>query len=378
MLILAERASGGHSATQTLSGLTSAAPAARMSPEPLHCTRMFIDQAIIRVKAGDGGDGCVAFRREKYVPKGGPHGGDGGKGGDVIVHADPNVRTLLDFRHKHDWKATRGQNGMGKCMTGSDGEDVVLLVPPGTQILDEASGEVLYDLTENDRVVLAKGGAGGWGNDRFKSSTNQTPQESTPGGEGEAKTVRLDLKLIADIGLVGKPNAGKSTLLSTITRARPKIADYPFTTLEPQLGIAEVDHERRVVIADLPGLIEGAAEGVGLGHRFLRHIERTLVIVHVLELEPADGSDPFENYRMIRAELAAYSPLLAEKHEIIALNKIDLLGDESDAKSGVEMLRKDLKLGPDVEVYPISAATGAGTRDLLEACWSAVTTATKA
>jgi len=333
---------------------------------------MFIDQAHIRLKAGNGGNGKVSFRREKYVPKGGPDGGDGGKGGDIIAVGDPNVRTLLDFRHQREWKARHGEDGGSKTMTGSDGADVVLLLPPGTQIYDVSTGEVLADLKADDRIIVAKGGRGGLGNDRFKSSTNQTPLDATPGEAGEEREVRLDLKLIADVGLVGKPNAGKSTLLSAVTAARPKIADYPFTTLEPQLGIAELDSERRLVIADLPGLIEGAAEGVGLGHRFLRHVERTRVIVHVLELEPTDGSDPVENYHMIRSELASYSPLLAEKHEIIALSKIDLLGGADDARSGVEMLRRSLKLGADVEIYPISSATGYGTQELLEACWQAL------
>lgn len=338
-------------------------------PRPPYTPGVFVDQATIKVRAGDGGDGAATFRREKYVPKGGPDGGDGGKGGDIVVFGDPNVRTLLDFRHQREWKATRGENGMSKQMTGAAGDDRVLNLPPGTEIRDDASGEILFDLAPGDRVILAKGGKGGWGNERFKTSTNQAPTERTLGEPGEERVIRLDLKLIADVGLVGKPNAGKSTLLSSVTRARPKIADYPFTTLEPQLGIAELDAERRVVLADLPGLIEGASKGIGLGHRFLRHIERTRVIVHVLEMEPADGSDPISNYHMIREELAAYSPLLAEKQEIIAISKIDLLGDENDARSAEEMLRKGLKLGADVEVYPISSATGHGTQALLEACW---------
>jgi GTP-binding protein len=334
---------------------------------------MFIDQATIRVKAGDGGNGRVSFRREKYVPKGGPDGGDGGKGGSIIAVADPNVRTLMDFRHKHDWKANRGEDGSTKNMTGADGLDVILRLPPGTEIRDAQSGDLLYDLAEGDTIVLAKGGRGGLGNDRFKSATNQAPDQATPGDIGEDRTVRMDLKLIADIGLVGKPNAGKSTLLASVTAARPKIADYPFTTLEPQLGIAELDDERRMVLADVPGLIEGAAEGKGLGLRFLRHIERVRVLVHLVELEPADGSDPLENYRMIRAEIAAYSPLLADKYEIIAVSKIDLLGDaKADARTAIDMVRRGLKLGADVEVVPISAATGVGTRDLLETCWRAI------
>lgn len=330
---------------------------------------MFIDYAIIKVKAGDGGNGCASFRREKYVPKGGPDGGDGGDGGSVVAVGDPNKQTLMDFRHQRVWKAERGEDGRSKKQYGSFGADLEILLPPGAMIYDDATGELLADLQPGDRVVIAKGGKGGLGNDHFKSATHQAPREFTFGEPGEEKTLRLELKLIADIGLVGKPNAGKSTLLAATTRATPKIADYPFTTLTPQLGIAELDAERRIVIADIPGLIEGAAEGAGLGHEFLRHIERTGVIVHVLEVEPADGSDPIENYRVIRGELSRYSPLLAEKPELIALSKTDLLGTEEDVKAAIGLIRAGLRLGRDEEVYPISSATGAGLPELLEACW---------
>ncbi|TVQ60066.1 MAG: GTPase ObgE [Phycisphaerales bacterium] len=330
---------------------------------------MFADHAVIHVKAGDGGNGCVSFRREKYIPKGGPDGGDGGKGGDIVIVADPNVVTLLDFRGQHHWKATNGQPGMGKHMHGADGEDNVLRLPAGTLIYNDETGELLLDLQPEETVVIAKGGAGGIGNDHFKSATNQVPRESTPGEDGERFTLRLELKLMADVGLVGMPNAGKSTFLSSVTRARPKIADYPFTTLAPQLGIAELDNERRIVIADIPGLIEGAAQGVGLGHDFLRHIERTRVLIHLLDVQPPDGTTPAENYRVIRKELAEHSPALAEKHEIIALNKLDLLASDEEREQAVGDLRAELRVGHDVEVLGISAATKQGVRPLLEACW---------
>ncbi|MCB9843993.1 MAG: GTPase ObgE [Phycisphaeraceae bacterium] len=340
---------------------------------------MFIDHATIHVKAGDGGDGCVSFRREKYIPRGGPDGGDGGNGGSVIAVADDNVLTLLDFRHKHHWKVASGGPGKGKTMHGADSEDMVLNLPPGTLIYDDETDELLFDLGPGDRVVLAKGGKGGLGNDHFKTSTNQAPREFTPGEPGEERTVRFELKLIADVGLVGLPNAGKSTLLSVLTKATPKIADYPFTTLTPQLGIADLDGARRLVFADIPGLIEGASSGAGLGHEFLRHIERTKVLVHVLDADPpaTDGSGggiagAAAAYRAIRKELAGYSRALAEKDEIIALNKIDLLGGPEDAKLAAEMLREALGLAKGTKVFLISAATRVGLEALLDECWRVV------
>ena len=330
---------------------------------------MFIDQATIHVRAGNGGNGCVSFRREKYIPKGGPNGGDGGNGGSVVAVADANVSTLLDFRHQHHFHADRGEDGRSKDMHGGTAEDLILRLPPGTLIHDAESGELLFDLAEGDTVVLARGGKGGLGNDHFKSSTNQTPRESTPGEEGEERGVRLDLKLIADVGLLGLPNAGKSTLLAAVTRATPKIADYPFTTLSPQLGIAELDSARRLVLADIPGLIEGAAQGHGLGHDFLRHIERTRVLVHLIDAAPLDGSDPVENYQTIRKELADYSALLVEKPEVIGVSKIDLLGSPDAVAEAVETIRTALKLGRETPVIAFSSATRQNLDALLQACW---------
>lgn len=331
----------------------------------------------------------MSFRREKYVPKGGPDGGDGGDGGSVIAYGDASRHTLLDFQYTKKWSAPNGRPGLGSDCTGAGGDDIILALPPGTLIYAESlpdehgaptatpeERELLCDLREGERVVIARGGKGGRGNTSYKSPTNQTPREHEPGEPGEERRIRLELKLIADVGFVGLPNAGKSTLLRATTRAQPKVADYPFTTLTPQLGIAELDLTRRLVLADIPGLIEGASEGAGLGHRFLRHVERTRVLVHVLDIEPVDGSDPISNYQMIRNELHAYSSILAEKPEIIAINKIDLLGDGdpdgADARTAIAMLRTALKLGAREQVFAISAATGAGVPALMEACYSLV------
>lgn len=331
---------------------------------------MFVDQAVITVRGGDGGPGAVSFRREKYVPKGGPDGGDGGDGGSVIAVADENVNTLLEFRGRHHWAAENGQPGGGKQMTGAAGRDCVVRVPPGTVIYDADTGERLADLAAGDRVVLARGGRGGRGNEHFKSPTNQTPRHAEPGQPGQQRRLRLELKLIADVGIVGMPNAGKSTLLAALTRAHPRIADYPFTTLSPQLGVAVLDETRRLVVADIPGLIEGAAQGAGLGHEFLRHVERTRVLVHLLDAVPPDGSDPAENYRRVRHELGAYSPLLLGKPELIVLNKIDLL-DEEGVRAAMARLREALGLESG-QLMAISAATRRGTRELLERLWAMV------
>ncbi|MDX9910890.1 MAG: GTPase ObgE [Phycisphaerales bacterium] len=329
---------------------------------------MFIDEAVIHVRGGDGGDGAVSFKRSMGLPKGGPDGGDGGRGGDVVAVADTNASTLMDFRGQHHWEAPRGENGSSKQMTGRGAEDLEIRLPAGTLLIDERTGEVIHDLQPNERFVLAQGGRGGFGNEHYKSPTNQAPRTALPGEKGEERLVRLKLKLIADVGLVGMPNAGKSTLLRCVTRARPKVGDYPFTTLNPQLGIAELDATRRFVIADIPGLIEGAAGGAGLGHEFLRHVERTRVLVHLLDAMPTEGT-PAEHYRTIREELSQYSAALAEKPEIIALNKMDLFGDEASREEAVRELRSELRLGHDTPVVAISGATGFGMNALLELLW---------
>ncbi len=328
---------------------------------------MLVDSAIIEVHSGKGGDGRVAFRREKYINKGGPNGGDGGNGGSVYLVAVAGIDTLLDFSGRHHWHAQEGEQGGSKQKHGADGEDLHIRVPPGTLVYDEETGELLGDLDEPGKTLLvAQGGRGGFGNEHFKSSTHQTPTEASPGEPGEKKTIRMELKLIADIGLIGLPNAGKSTLLSRITAAKPKIASYPFTTLEPNLGIVDLSADRRLVVADIPGLIEGAHEGRGLGIAFLRHVERTKLLVHLLELEPADGSDPVRNYHTIRQELAGYSDELARKPQIICLSKMDLLPGEHDTQTAIDLIRQELNL----PVLAISAASGQGIPELLEACWN--------
>jgi len=291
----------------------------------------FLDEAKIFVKSGDGGGGCVSFRREKFVPDGGPNGGDGGRGGDVWVRADPSLNTLIDFRYRQHFKAERGRHGMGGDRTGKSGAPLVLDVPVGTQILAEDRETLLFDLTEpGQHVRLLKGGDGGFGNARFKTSTNRAPRRADPGWPGEELWIWLRLKLLADVGLVGQPNAGKSTLLSACTNARPKIADYPFTTLTPQLGVVEMDHEA-VVIADIPGLIEGASAGTGLGDRFLGHVERCAVLIHLVD---ATAEDVVATYRTVREELVAYGHGLADKPELVALSKIDALtSDEVEARA---------------------------------------------
>ncbi len=329
---------------------------------------MFIDEAKIFVKAGDGGNGCVSFRREKFVPKGGPDGGDGGDGGAVVFVADANKDTLLDFAGRHHWIAKRGEAGQGKKMAGVNGDDLVIAVPPGTLVYDAEHGLLMADLDQPEkRIVIARAGRGGRGNWHFRSATTQAPRYAEPGTEGEQRHLKLELKLIADVGLVGMPNAGKSTLLRAVSAARPKVADYPFTTLEPQLGIVELIGDRRMVFADIPGLIEGAEHGAGLGHAFLRHIERTKIIVHLLDLYPTDGSDPAENYHKIRKELEAFSSTLSEKREIIAANKLDLAVDDS----AIADLRSRL---PGKEIFPISGVSRQGVDKLLEVLWSILRT----
>jgi GTP-binding protein len=330
---------------------------------------MLVDRARIFVRSGKGGNGCVGFRREKYVPKGGPNGGDGGDGGDVVLVGEESLDTLLTLTHRPHYRAEHGGQGLGSQMHGANGEDKIVQVPLGTLVYSESTGELIADISKQDqRQVVAKGGKGGFGNEHFKSSTNQAPRETTPGEPIEEHTLRLELKLIADIGLVGLPNAGKSTLLSAVSAARPKVADYPFTTLQPHLGIAELDADRRLVIADIPGLIEGAADGAGLGHRFLRHVERTGALVHLLDVFPEDGTDPVENYKTIRGELERYSPELAAKEEMIVFNKIDLLPEEELDEYVGELAARLCIDKP----LMCSGATHAGIRNVLECCWSMV------
>jgi GTP-binding protein len=290
---------------------------------------MFVDEIDVFVKGGDGGAGCVSFRREKFVPRGGPDGGDGGDGGSILLEADPAITTLLDFHYQRHYTAERGQHGKGSNKHGASGNDTVLRVPLGTVVSDRDTGERLGDLTTpGQRVLVARGAHGGRGNARFVSSTNRAPRRADLGRPGEERWMHLELKLLADVGVVGFPNAGKSTLVSRLSAAKPKIADYPFTTLQPALGIVRVDDQRSFVIADLPGLIEGAAEGKGLGHRFLRHTERTRVLVHLVDLDPSGGRDPVEDWQVIHGELAAYSAELAARPQIVAGSKAELPGTE--------------------------------------------------
>jgi GTP-binding protein len=322
---------------------------------------LFVDRVEIEVEAGAGGHGCVSFRREKYVPKGGPDGGDGGRGGSVVFSVDENVRTLLDFRHRPYYRAGSGERGQGSNKTGRDGEDLNVLVPAGTEVYDAESGERLADLvTHGQRWVAARGGRGGRGNAQFATSTRQAPRFAEEGKEGGRLRLRLELKLIADVGLVGLPNAGKSTLLAASTRARPKVGPYPFTTLSPNLGIAALDEERTLVLADLPGLIEGAHTGKGLGLEFLRHVERTRVLVFVVSLE---SGEPERILRLLRHELEEYAAGLSRRPALVCLSKADLATPEDAAARRTALERA----GEDVAV--VSAATGAGVSEWLERCW---------
>jgi len=332
---------------------------------------MLIDRATIFARGGKGGHGCVSLRREKYVPKGGPDGGDGGHGGSVVLAGDESLDTLLGFTYSPHFRAAKGQPGRGKSMSGADGDDRVVPVPLGTLVYDAADGKLLGDIGHHGQTLtVAHGGRGGFGNEHFKSPTNQTPRDATPGEDVEDHTLRLELKLIADVGLVGKPNAGKSTMLRAMSKATPKVADYPFTTRSPHLGIAELDGERRLVIADIPGLIEGASAGAGLGHEFLRHIERTTVLVHLLEVAPADGTDPADNYRALRGELAEYSAALAEKPEIVVLNKIDLVPPD-ERQAVIARITAGLQPAGGC-LGGTSGATHEGVGELIEACWQAL------
>ena len=324
----------------------------------------FVDEAVIRVEAGDGGNGCASFRREKYIPKGGPDGGDGGDGGDVYLLADENLNTLIDYRFERSFRAERGENGRGSNCTGKRGQDITLKVPVGTRAVDEETGETLGDLTQHgQKMLVAKGGFHGLGNTRFKSSVNRTPYQKTPGTPGEKRELRLELMLLADVGMLGMPNAGKSTFIRAVSAARPKVADYPFTTLVPSLGVVRMDSERSFVVADIPGLIEGAADGAGLGIRFLKHLERCRVLLHIIDINPVDGSDPAENARIIVSELEQYSEMLAAKPRWLVFNKVDLMSEE-EANERIAKIVADLEWEGDY--YTISAATGKNVTPL---CW---------
>jgi len=321
---------------------------------------MFVDEVVIDVKAGDGGNGSVAFRKEKYVPRGGPNGGDGGKGGDVYLEAASNLSTLLDFRYQRHYEALRGIHGTSRDMSGKNAGDITLKVPVGTTATDVETERILTDLTKHgQRVVIARGGQGGRGNAHFASSVQQAPKYAENGEPGEERQIKLELKLLADVGLIGYPNVGKSTLIAALSAAKPKIADYPFTTLVPNLGVVRVDEERTFVIADIPGLIEGASEGVGLGHQFLRHVERTRLLCHLIDISGTTGREPLDDYAVINRELAAYDDKLAQLPQVVVLNKSDI-ADEEEA----ELLRAEFA-EEDKPVFVISAATRTGLEPLV-------------
>ena len=325
---------------------------------------MFADRAKIIIRSGKGGDGHVSFRREKYVPDGGPDGGDGGRGGDVIFEVDEGLNTLIDYRHRRKFAATNGEEGGKKRCHGADGKDIVLKVPAGTVIKEAASGQVIADMSgENRRQVILKGGRGGNGNMHYATSTMQAPKYAQPGQEAKELEVLLELKVIADVGLVGYPNVGKSTLLSRVTNATPKIANYHFTTLTPNLGVVDLDGGRGFVLADIPGLIEGASEGVGLGHEFLRHIERTKVMIHLVDAASTEGRDPVEDVYKINGELAAYNADLEKRPQVIAANKIDAIYSEGE-EDPIQRLKDEFE-PKGVKVFPISAVSGEGLKDLL-------------
>lgn len=331
----------------------------------------FVDEATVRVKAGNGGNGCLSFRREKYIERGGPDGGDGGHGGDVYLVGDESINTLVDFRVARKHRAESGQGGAGRNMTGKSGDDLEIRVPRGTVVHDVDTGELIGDLTEaGQRLRVAEGGRGGLGNVRFKSSVNRAPRKTTPGTQGEARHLRLELKLLADVGLVGLPNAGKSTLIRAMSAAKPRVADYPFTTLHPNLGVVSVGPLQSFVMADIPGLIEGAAEGAGLGIQFLKHLQRTHLLLHLVDIAPLDTSaDPAEAFRSIEAELRKFSADLTEKPRWMVINKIDLCSDE-DLEVARDLLLTELEwAGP---VFLVSAATGQGTEALGQAVMRAL------
>ena len=321
---------------------------------------MFFDKARIFVKGGDGGNGCVAMRREKYVPEGGPWGGDGGRGGDIVFQADKGLRTLVDFRYKRHYKAERGKHGEGKNRYGPSADDLVVRLPVGTVIRDDDTGELIADLVQNgQQVVVARGGRGGRGNAHFATPNNKAPKLAEKGEPGEERWLSLELKLLADVGLVGFPNAGKSTLISQVSAAKPKIADYPFTTITPNLGVVRVDDGRSFVVADIPGLIEGAHLGAGLGHEFLRHVERTRLLIHVLDTAGSEGRDPVEDFKVTNRELILYNPAIGSRPQVIVANKMDL------PEAAENLARLKAAYGNDYEIFPISAATGSGLDSLI-------------
>jgi GTP-binding protein len=324
---------------------------------------MFVDKAKIYVKGGDGGDGLVAFRREKYVPEGGPAGGDGGRGGDVIFRVDEGLRTLMDFRYQRHFKADRGIKGRNKSQHGANAEHMIVRIPPGTVLIDDDTGEIIADMTRHGQhVVVARGGRGGRGNTRFATAANTAPELAENGEEGQERYVVMELKVMADVGLVGFPSVGKSTLLSVVSAAQPKIGAYHFTTITPNLGVVDVGDGRSFVMADLPGLIEGASEGVGLGHEFLRHVERTRIIIHVVDMSGSEGRDPFEDWVMINDELKQYNANLIDRPQIVAANKMDMPESEENLISFRERIAE---LRPDLEIMPISSLTRQGVQELL-------------
>jgi GTP-binding protein len=330
---------------------------------------MFIDKAAITVTAGKGGDGAISFHREKYIPSGGPDGGDGGRGGDIILVADDNMSTLMDFRYKRKYTAPDGENGSGSQRSGRDGEDLILRVPRGTVVRDRESGAIIKDMSGDERFVLARGGRGGWGNQHFATPTRQAPRFARNGQRGQSREVVLELKLLADAGLIGFPNVGKSTLLSVLTKARPKIADYHFTTLYPNLGVVWVSEEYSFVLADMPGIIEGASEGAGLGHDFLRHIERCRLLIHMVDAAGSEGRDPIEDFRTVNEELVRYNPELASRPQLVAANKTDLISGEDGGR--MERFRGFIR-EQGLALYEISAATGRGVRELAYAAAEAL------
>lgn len=327
-----------------------------------------IDEATITVEAGNGGHGCLSFRREKYIPRGGPDGGDGGDGGSVFLKADESINTLADFRHARKFRAGRGQDGSGRNRTGRNGDDLRIVVPRGTVVHDADTGELIGDMVrDGQEVLVAQGGRHGLGNTRFKSSTNRTPRQTTQGAAGETRNLFLELRLLADVGLLGLPNAGKSTLISILSAARPKIADYPFTTLQPNLGVVSLGEHESFVMADVPGLIEGAAGGAGLGTRFLKHLSRTRLLLHMVDVAPPDpGDDPVDAVATLERELSGYGDGLYDRERWLVLNKIDLLA-ESDRNGHCESIVR--RLGRELPVYRISAATGEGTDTLKHDIW---------